>query len=421
MYSVQLEIDMRTLRYVGHVSRMPQDRWEYMMLFGRVQKDKNMKHQGGKDIWWNRVRMLLKQVMTHSTGDKMWYEIAKDAENGKQDWRDLCKIWREARVAEERRDTQKSREDLWLAAAKGFKSSAMAELIWDGVKDPNASGTPLEDEPLLWLKLLILAGGVAKSGWMEGVDRDWRWAVKDEASQAWLRKEGDRVRMRLRGKGWADKIANIPTDQQLPDWVSMLRRHRFKQPAGQPVMKVFPMAPPPRPPAGGAVMGAEPEAAVGGNIDSILDAQGRKRCECGSWIKPISWNQHLKSYCPLRVFGVTETRGGRKIIRPVPPAAPRAVAPDADVAGKAKPDAPKPAPHVRWAAAKIQPKRNASSIPGERGDEGPKSIRGPSQAPPPPATEEGCYGSCALCNQCSKCRRRLCNGGCVGCSLNCRK
>lgn len=182
------------------------------------------------------------------------------------------------------------------------------------------------------------------------------------------------------------------------------------------------MAPPPRPPVGSvAGGGGEPELDTVGSVDPIVDAQGRKRCACGSWIKPISWNQHLKSYCPLRVFEATETRGGRKIIRPAPPPAPIDLARDADEAGKARPGLPKPYCHMRWAAPKIQPKRNATSIPGERGDSGPKAKKGPSQAPPPPATEEGCYGSCARCNQCTKCRMRICNGGCVGCRNQCRK
>jgi len=77
------------------------------------------------------------------------------------------------------------------------------------------------------------------------------------------------------------------------------------------------------------------------------------------------------------------------------------------------PGAPKPAFHVRWAAPKVQPKRNETSLPGAAGP-GAKATHGPSQAPPPKLST-GCYASCSRCNQCSRCRYRNCNGGCTGC------
>ena len=80
---------------------------------------------------------------------------------------------------------------------------------------------------------------------------------------------------------------------------------------------------------------------------------------------------------------------------------------------------PRPDVHVRWAVPKIQPKRNATSIPGDRGEQGPKAARGKSQAPPC-MLSMGCWGECARCNHCSRCRRRICNGGCSACK-NCRK
>ena len=87
------------------------------------------------------------------------------------------------------------------------------------------------------------------------------------------------------------------------------------------------------------------------------------------------------------------------------------------------PALPRPDVHVRWAAPLIQPKRNSSSIPGDRGEVVAKNSRGKSQAPPPPHAVFGCYGSCARCNQCYQCRMRKCNGTCTGCRkcVKCRE
>ena len=242
--SVRLEMDIRLLRCVGPVRRMPAERWEHKLFFGRVRKEHETEHVNGKDLWWDRVRMLCKEVMTHCTEELMWYEVAQDADA----WRKLCFVWRKARISEERRDTQRSRETRWELAASGYQSKVMADLIWDGVKKPTAVGTPLEGEPEQLLKHLILAGGVAKAGWLSGVDRDWIWMCRDEASQAWLEKEGARIRRRVLGRGWLEKLKGVPLTAQLPDMVVMRRRMQSKMPEGRTVSQVYPMAPPPPPP-----------------------------------------------------------------------------------------------------------------------------------------------------------------------------
>ena len=224
--TVQLEIDVRTLRYVGHIARMPEDRWEYKLLFGLVMKDESITHTKTKDIWWERLRKVLKEVMHLHPGRETWYEIAREKVDSRNKWewkgvlygggkwkmdkientsggsnsrigniapsrwKGLCKKWRESRQDAEKVDTHEHREELWMLAAKGFRSALMAEMVWKGVKGPDARGTPLDGEPILLLKQIVLAGGVAKQGWVEGVDPDWKLALADECSQAWLHKEG---------------------------------------------------------------------------------------------------------------------------------------------------------------------------------------------------------------------------------------
>ena len=178
----------------------------------------------------------------------------------------------------------------------------MSDLVWDGVKKPSAVGTPLEGEPEQLLKHLILAGGVAKAGWKSGVDRDWIWMCRDEASQSWLEKEGARIRRRVQGKSWLEKLEGVPLVGQLPDMVAMRRRMHSKMPEENTVPQVFPMAPPPPPPPrlvcepfGGGVpvrrrlRGKQPDPAILAEAESegeapALNAEGKRRCKCGALI-----------------------------------------------------------------------------------------------------------------------------------------
>ena len=325
----QLEIDIRMIRYIGHVTRMPEDRWEYKLLFGRLKKEKGVVHTKGKDAWWERVRILLKEVMAHHREERPWYEVAKD----KVTWKNLSAKWKKERVAEERHDTQASREARWLIAAKGFRSATMAEKVWEGIKDPDATGTPLEGPPILWLKQLVLVGGVPRQGWMDGVDKDWKWAVNDESSKRWLEREGGRIKRRIRGKKWEDILSGISADPQVADRVMVRIRNKAKQEERAVEEGATPMAPPPRPPVGltgGAAFGrrlrgeqkapdsVEREGEVR-DAGPTVDRDGRIRCEaCGNWIKPISMTQHVRLYCPNREH--VELPGTRrKILRPTSP------------------------------------------------------------------------------------------------------
>ena len=75
-YTVQLEIDIRILRYVGHVARMPEDRWEYQVLFGKVRPSNSNVKTKGKDTWWEHLRSVIKEVMGET--DEQWFDTAQD-------------------------------------------------------------------------------------------------------------------------------------------------------------------------------------------------------------------------------------------------------------------------------------------------------------------------------------------------------
>ena len=306
----------------------------------------------------------------------------------------------EAQLLKERADTQQGTEERWLLSARGFQSRCMTDLIWLGVADPNATGTSLEGSDTGWLKQVVLAGAVAAQGWMEGVDRDWKWAAGDEGTYTWLLKEGRRVRKRIMGKGWLEKLLAIPVDPQLPDLVTTGKRLRSKGAAGAQGLMVFPRAAPARPPAACVATNAtvpsqvwrrlrgkqaaptmQPEVSVA----PVTNREGKVRCECGNWVMPISMAQHKRLYCPLRIQQeMPKTREARKILRQVPPTVETSSA--ASTGAPVPSSLPRPDVHVRWAAPLVQPKRNASSIPGDRGEAVAKNTRGKPQGPSAPHT-----------------------------------
>ena len=140
---------------------------------------------------------------------------------------------------------------------------------------------------------------------------------------------------------------------------------------------------------------------------------------CGIVVKAISMTQHMRMYCPKRKTIEYDTRMNRKVLTPPLPKAQFGNAIETfedNVRERVK----APYLQVRWQEKTVPHKpRHATSIPGSSGDIQPATPR-KTCAAPTPAFKEGCWGSCARCILCSRCRRRLCNGGCVGCR-NCRK
>ena len=101
--SIQLEIDIRILRYVGHIARLPCDRWEYRVLFGRLRGTNDTIISKGKDNWWEHLRKLIKELMNvvHSLRNQMeiednlpWFEIAKN----RAKWRSYLHEWIHSRI-----------------------------------------------------------------------------------------------------------------------------------------------------------------------------------------------------------------------------------------------------------------------------------------------------------------------------------
>ena len=130
--SVQLEIDDRTLRYLGHLCRLPSDRWESKILKGII--GRNNDHGGftfsdfnkviGQDLWWSRVQRLVKEIMKEAPRDEPWYDLATD----RKAWRKMKYEWKQKRISQERQDTQKGREAKWEAEAERCMSPEMVQL-----------------------------------------------------------------------------------------------------------------------------------------------------------------------------------------------------------------------------------------------------------------------------------------------------
>ena len=113
--SVHLEVDLRTLRYLGHLVRLPEDRWEHRFLLGLLLEDEHVpSRQMGQDLWWSRVRRLVLEIMKFAPKEDLWVNLAND----KKVWRKMLAEWKKHRVSLERQDTQKSRQHKWEEASK---------------------------------------------------------------------------------------------------------------------------------------------------------------------------------------------------------------------------------------------------------------------------------------------------------------
>jgi len=156
--SVQFEMDIRLMRYVGHITRMPADRWERRLLFGCMRGSSDNVNGAGKDMWWDRVRKLLPEVMQERT--EPWYELAQQGDV----WRKILWEWRKRRTADERADTQAARQEIWNKVAASYDSQWILDTVWKRSRPPDGAGTPLEGSSQRWLKQVILAGGLHSNG-----------------------------------------------------------------------------------------------------------------------------------------------------------------------------------------------------------------------------------------------------------------
>ena len=416
--SIQLEIDIRMIRYVGHIARLPKDRWEYKLLFGRVRPSNETCRNIGKDNWWEQIRKLVQEVMAHHQNPNMpWYEAAKD----RVAWRITQKKWKDHRIEAERKDTQAARQNKWDLVAPCFESAFVLDKIWKKNAGPTGAGTSLEGQPVQWLKQVILAGGVSSKGWVERTPVEWKTYFEQESEKAWLKAEGIKVRRKVVGKAWAAFDGTLPTDDHKVPTKRIIRKMKVEN-GPQPI------APPPVPPAfheeimkRRRLKGKQPCTVRPANAETEESSDGFVTCnKCKLRVKQISLTQHDKLYCPLRESAAEPlTRQGRKILRPVPPkteSESKAAPSHTDIESKPK----APYNHIRWCEPLPPKARNATSLPSDTGTSIPKAAKRTSQAPAPQTPMGGCWGGCARCNQCGGCRRRICNGGCTGC-IKCTK
>ena len=186
--SIQLEIDLRILRYIGHVSRLPSDRWEYRILFGRLRGSTAETKSKGKDQWWEHARKLIKEIMntptirTNAEIESPWYELAQN----RALWRNMLWKWKQHRTEIERNDTQQARESTWNKVAPLFNSSYILNKVWSRSKPIKTLGTSLEGYSQGWLRQVIIAGGVHADGWVSNVPDSWKEPFKEETNKNWI-------------------------------------------------------------------------------------------------------------------------------------------------------------------------------------------------------------------------------------------
>jgi hypothetical protein len=429
--SVQLAIDERMLRYVGHVLRMPPERWERRLLLGFVEGSPGWR--AGTDPWWDRMSYLIGEVRRWLAVGERWNVAAGD----KGRWAALRKQWWAHRLQAERQDTQAARAHVWGLAAEHFSSRSLVTALWEAAARPRASGTSLEGLPTLALKRLILAGGVSPTGWVAAAPASWRVLGEEASAGAWLAQEGVRVRRRLLGKRMSALVAALngpaaddyppcelvrppmPGERQGPPPRKRLARKQAvlgqaeAAAAAPPPGPALPIAPPPR----RRIVGKQPDPQQARPMAE--EGSGWEECpQCGLRLRISSVPQHKRLYCPARDEAVAPvTRGGRKALRPTPPVKPKAEPPALPGPVEFLALGPLPSIHVRWTPRLPQAKRNPSSLPAGPEPQPPPPVpKRPSKAPPPPPPQTGCFATCGRCNQCSACRRRVCNGRCVGCS-----
>ena len=234
---VQLDVDDRTLRYVGHLCRLPEDRLEVKILRGLIANAQQMGSKySGTDLWWDRVRRLVREILEGNPPGEKWYDIAKDRDK----WRKMRYDWKQRRILLERGDTQEARQEKWNSVADRCLAEGMLEKIWRKVLPPCAVGTPLEGTPVDVLKRIVLAGGVQKNGWNERALAEWKAKCSTESAKMWLEHQGSKVRSRIQ-KWTLDSICELEIENTFVIPVCL--------------NAVPPPPPPPPPPAAGSIIG----------------------------------------------------------------------------------------------------------------------------------------------------------------------
>ena len=395
--TVKLELDNRTIRYLGHLVRMPDERWEKKMLLGVVNGSSGAEKKTKRDLWWERVKRLIEEIREHLEQGEDWWSAAEDPDR----WREIRISWLEKRTSAERQDTKAARMQRCSSIANLFWDARVREELWAKGKLPEASGTPLEGRDAIWLQMVILAGGVHPKGWVEGAPAAWKKLGDNEVIKTWLGREGDKARRRINGQKFGSFVNNltvIPRPELMNRKTSMHKRKHDSSSA-------TPSA------------SAETPPSVD---DSVI-------CEkCRIKIKKISVSQHERLYCPFRTTCTTQeaqgSRKNRKVLRPPPPP-PKAGLPSTPAqtlsAEELATIGPMPSIHVRWSPVLPQIKCAASSLPASSSSVAP-APREKRASMNPHSQIVPCYGQCSICITCAQCRRRLCNGSCQRCK-RCRK
>lgn len=188
-HTLQLEVDDRMARYVGHPVRLPSDRWGHVVS-GEVES--GGWRRGAKDVWWEQAGRVVSEVLGEGD-DRPWHEVAAD----RGGWRRLRVAWLHERLRCERLDTHVPREARWAAVTRGFADPGVLSGVWRGRAAQDATGTPLEGVNPVWLKQVILAGEVRLDGWVPEAPDAWHATVADPSSDMWLRRAGGKVRHRV--------------------------------------------------------------------------------------------------------------------------------------------------------------------------------------------------------------------------------
>ena len=218
--SVHLEIDVRTLRYLGHLVRLPEDRWEHRFLLGLLLEEEHVpSRQMGQDLWWSRVRRLVLEIMKFAPKEDLWVNLAND----KKVWRKMLAEWKKHRISLERQDTQKSRQNKWEEASKRCLNKEFVSHVFQGSKPISSDGTSVQHIPVQLLQHAVIARGIVPNAWASHAPKGWKLLFQQEDAMSWLENKGQLVKRRPQ-KWTVQDIQKFDVVSSAPMFDSLSRR-----------------------------------------------------------------------------------------------------------------------------------------------------------------------------------------------------
>lgn len=125
---LRLELDMdlvattiaaRTVGYVGHVARMPPNRWEVWLLSGWLEPESGGPGRVGgaaTEQWGRQVRRWMQEIEDLDGRGLGWWDLAREDHGAR--WKELILQWVEKRRQEDNKDTHAYRDSIRAETSK---------------------------------------------------------------------------------------------------------------------------------------------------------------------------------------------------------------------------------------------------------------------------------------------------------------